>query len=282
MTKNYPQLKRLYLNIEKMATDVKILENKYFQKEYLCYSLSTLETGNLNTKKLEFSDKIVLPCSALDILSRFQSFDSSPMTFRLNKSGSLNCIYAGVIDFSADDRKMYVPRWMMEVMFIQEGQRVSITSVTIPKAEYIKLKPRDERFLKLQNPKNVLENHLKDFTTLYKGQTIRINYLNREWEIDVLETMPTDAVCINNANVILDLVSEEILKRQEQQQKELKKLNEMNEKKDESSTPKQVVSKPIPINRKQADPNLDHPKSAGYFDKDSYWNRFGGGGNSLK
>jgi ubiquitin fusion degradation protein 1 len=185
----------------------KIVEHKYFMKEYLCYSFAA--SGRAYNSKYEYSDKIVLPQSALMILSKFREFGETPVTFRLNKSGSQESIYSSVLEFSAESRKMYVPKWMMDAMFIEEGQRVSVTSVEIPKGEYIKLKPRSEKFLKFQNPKNILELSLREYGTLYNGQTITINYIKREWEFDVVGTMPYDVICITNTNLILDFVTDD-------------------------------------------------------------------------
>lgn len=222
---------------------------------------------------MEQSDKIILPKSALDHLMRFNTSDRlSPMTFRLNKTGSYTTVYCGVIEFTADEKKMYVPNWIMETLFINQGERVSITSVTLPKGSYLKLKPRNERFLKLQNPKNILEHHLKRYTTLYLGQTLRINYLNCIWEIDVVETKPTEAICINNADVRLDFESDEQVEANV----------------DEESISTQADNGRLIFGGKQTDPVAipkkpykvtDHAKSAGYKDKGSYWDRLGSGKN---
>ena len=125
--------------------------------------------------------------------------------FRLSKNKS-SYVYCGVIEFTSQERTIIVPNWMMKFLDISEGSRVFVNSVTLPQAEFLKFKPRDERFLKLQNPKNILENNLNQYNTLFTGQVIRFDYLNNIWELEVVETKPTLGVCICNANTVFELV----------------------------------------------------------------------------
>ncbi len=49
---------------------------------------------------------------------------------------------------------------MMHTLLLDEGDRVTVTSVKLPRATSVKFKPRLYSFTQIQNPKGVLENVL--------------------------------------------------------------------------------------------------------------------------
>lgn len=57
----------------------------------------------------------------------------------------------------------------------------------------------------------VLENTLRGFSALTKGETIRIMYNKKEYDIDVVDVQPRDqgAICIIDADVNVDFDGEE-------------------------------------------------------------------------
>ncbi len=79
-----------------------------------------------------------------------------------------------------------MPYWMMRNMDLQEGQLVTLESVTLPTATYAKFQPMTEEFLQISNPKAVLENVLRNFAYLTKGDLIAFEYCNKTYEIQVI------------------------------------------------------------------------------------------------
>ena len=90
------------------------------------------------------------------------------------------------------------------------GDTVELTRTTLPKGAYVKLRPRLTDFIRISNPKAVLEHTLRNFACLTQGETIRIPYNNREYDIDVVVVRAvagspaTRAVSIVDADVQVD------------------------------------------------------------------------------
>jgi hypothetical protein len=85
---------------------------------------------------------------------------------------------------------------MMENLQLNQGDLIQIESVTLPVATYAKFQPQSVEFLDITNPKAVLENTLRNFACLTKGDIIAIMYNNKSYELLVLELKPEDAVSI--------------------------------------------------------------------------------------
>merc|ERR1740138_1953197 len=102
---------------------------------------------------------------------------------------------------------------MMENMHLTEGDIVHLRSSTIKKGAYVKLQPQTTDFIKISNPKAVLEHSLGSFSALTKGETFRILYNKKKYDIGVVEVRPAgrpfqpneaEAVCIIEADVEVD------------------------------------------------------------------------------
>jgi ubiquitin fusion degradation protein 1 len=108
---------------------------------------------------------------------------------------------------------VYLPYWMMENMHLNEGDVLHIRSATIPKGSFVKLQPQTTDFIHLSNPKAVLERSLRHYSALSKGETFRIFYNKKKYDIGVVEVRPEggrfppgapEADCIIEADVQVD------------------------------------------------------------------------------
>jgi hypothetical protein len=184
-----------------------VTENKQFEREFLCYSMDFLavQDKTKNAKVLNGSDKIIMPEAILDHLHRYPNI-MSPYMFRLKNKDKVG--YCGVLEFTSDSpHVVYVPKWLMVNLGLMDGDRFEILSVNLQKGEMISLRPKTEMFFKLSNPKSVLENHLKRFTVLYQGETLRLDYLGKSFEIDVAETSPDRAIDITDIDLKLQFIN---------------------------------------------------------------------------
>jgi ubiquitin fusion degradation protein 1 len=145
------------------------------------------------TTSLQKGDKILLPPSAFDTLARLQV--DYPMLFRLHAETN-HSTHCGVLEFTAEEGSCYIPYWMMQNLFIQEGDVITVTNVSLPKATMIKLKPQHVDFLEISNPKAVLEFALRNFSCVTKGDVIQIPYNNKNYQFELQEVQPQDAACI--------------------------------------------------------------------------------------
>ena len=144
--------------------------------------------------EVEEGGKIILPPSALEVLSRLNI--DYPMLFKLEnrkRSRTTNC---GVLEFVSEEGKCYIPYWMMKNLLLEEGDIVSIESVSLPAATFAKFQPQSVDFLDITNPKAVLENSLRNFSCLTCSDVIAIHYNERIYELLVVAVEPPPAVSI--------------------------------------------------------------------------------------
>jgi len=119
-----------------------------------------------------------------------------PMLFKLTNNKKSRITHAGVLEFVADEGKIYIPYWMMHNLLLEEGDIVQIESVSLPVATFSKFQPQSPDFLEITNQKAVLENALRNFACLTTGDLIAIKYNSKIYELCVLETKPGNAVSI--------------------------------------------------------------------------------------
>ncbi|XP_023329176.1 ubiquitin recognition factor in ER-associated degradation protein 1 isoform X1 [Eurytemora carolleeae] len=163
-----------------------------FNTQYRCFSVSMLP-GN-ERSDVEAGGKIIMPPSALDQLTRLNIV--YPMLFKLTNKQKNRNTHCGVLEFVADEGKIYIPYWMMQNLMLEEGGLIQVESANLPVATYSKFQPLNKDFLDLTNPKAVLEMRLRHFACLSKGDIIAINYNKKIYELNVLETKPAPAVSI--------------------------------------------------------------------------------------
>ncbi|XP_006818061.1 ubiquitin recognition factor in ER-associated degradation protein 1-like [Saccoglossus kowalevskii] len=163
-----------------------------FKTQYRCYSVSMLP-GN-ERQDVEKGGKIIMPPSALDQLSRLNIV--YPMLFKLTNKKTDRMTHSGVLEFVADEGKIYLPYWLMRNLLLEEGGLVQVESASLPVATYSKFQPQASDFLDITNPKAVLENALRSFACLTTGDIVAIKYNKKDYELLVMETKPGKAVSI--------------------------------------------------------------------------------------
>ncbi|KAG7159670.1 ubiquitin recognition factor in ER-associated degradation protein 1-like [Homarus americanus] len=167
------------------------LQPRPFNTHYRCYSVSMFPGDK---QAVENGGKIIMPPSALDVLTRLNIV--YPMLFKLTNQRANRHTHCGVLEFVADEGKVYIPYWMMRNLLLDEGDLVHIESQSLPVATFSKFEPQSVEFLDITNPKAVLENALRNFACLTLDDVIALNYNDRIYEMRVLEVKPGNAVSI--------------------------------------------------------------------------------------
>jgi len=127
------------------------------------------------------------------------------MLFKLENLKHKRTTHSGVLEFLPNDQPVcYLPNWMMHHLLLQEGDEIHVESVTLPTARFVRFQPQSTDFLDISNPKAVLETALRNFACLTKGDVLAINYVNRTYELLVLELKPADAVTIIECDMEVD------------------------------------------------------------------------------
>ncbi|KAK7262479.1 hypothetical protein RJT34_30053 [Clitoria ternatea] len=168
-----------------------------FDYAYRCYPVSSVHKSSLKN-----GNRIIMPPSALNRLVSLRI--EYPMLFEVRNPFVGRVSHCGVLEFIADERKVYMPNWMMENLRVKEGDIVTLRSTSLAKGTFVKLQPHTKDFLDISNSKAVLETSLRHYSCLTTGDTIMIAYNNKNYFIDVVETKPFHAVSIIDTDCEVD------------------------------------------------------------------------------
>lgn len=168
-----------------------------FEEQYHCYSAAMADKVHL-----EQGDKILLPPSAFDILARLQV--DYPMLFQLQSPDKGTLTHCGVLEFTAEEGSCVVPFWMMQNLLIEEGSVLTVTNVSLPKANFVKFQAQHVDFLEISNPRAVLEHALRNFSCITKGDVICVPYNSKNYHFEIKEVKPQDAACIIETDCNVD------------------------------------------------------------------------------
>lgn len=147
-------------------------------------------------------DKILLPPSAFDILARLQV--DYPMLFQLQSPDKGTLTHCGVLEFTAEEGSCVVPFWMMQNLLIEEGAILTVSNVSLPKANFVKFQAQHVDFLEISNPRAVLEHALRNFSCITKGDVICVPYNSKNYHFEIKEVKPQDAACIIETDCNVD------------------------------------------------------------------------------
>lgn len=165
---------------------------------YRCYSVTMLGERD----DVERGGKIIMPPSALDQLTRLHI--QYPMLFKLTNKKKNRETHCGVLEFVADEGRIYIPYWMMTNLLLTEGDLIQVENVSLKVATFARFQPQSVDFLDITNPKAVLENMLRSFACLSTDDVISIKYNERNYDLLVLETKPDRAVSIIECDMNVD------------------------------------------------------------------------------
>ncbi|KAL8566411.1 ubiquitin fusion degradation protein [Nucella lapillus] len=171
---------------------------RQFSTTYRCYSVMMLR----DREDVERGGKIIMPPSALDQLTRLNI--QYPMLFKLTNKQTRRETHCGVLEFVADEGRIYIPYWMMRNLCLEEGELVQVENVSLSIATFAKFQPQSPDFLDITNPKAVLENALRNFACLSQEDVVAIKYNDKVYELCVLETKPGKAVSIIECDMNVD------------------------------------------------------------------------------
>ncbi|KAK5211621.1 ubiquitin fusion degradation protein [Exophiala xenobiotica] len=164
-----------------------------FDEYYRCYPVVMM--SGPDRRNVNFGGKVFLPPSALDKLTRLHI--SYPMLFELRNGNAGKTTHAGVLEFVAEEGRIYLPQWLMKTLELDPGDLLQIKSIDLPPGKFIKLQPQSPAFLDISDPRAVLENAFRNFACLSKGDIFTFEYNDQTYDIAVLEIKPdTDAHAI--------------------------------------------------------------------------------------
>lgn len=158
------------------------------------------ERDNLN-----YGGKIILPQSALNKLTMLNI--TYPMLFELASEETELKTFGGVLEFTAEEGRAYLPQWMMETLAVAPGALLKISNTNLQLGTRVKIEPQSTDFLNISDPKAVLENAMRNYSTLTVDDIFQISYNDKIYSIKVLDAEPkndTRSICVVETDLEVD------------------------------------------------------------------------------
>lgn len=174
-----------------------------FDEYYRCYPIAMMPGPE--RESANHGGKMFLPASALDKLTQLHI--TYPMLFELTNGTKGTGTHTGVLEFTAEEGRCYLPFWVMEVMQLEPGDLIQCKSTDLPAGSFIKLQPQDVNFLDISDPKAVLETAFRNFSCLTKGDIFTFSYNETVYKIAVLEVKPEkdkNAISVQETDLEVD------------------------------------------------------------------------------
>lgn len=168
-----------------------------FDEYYRCYPVIMM--SGPDKSQANFGGKVFLPATALDKLTRLSV--TYPLLFELINGQADKKAHAGVLEFSAEEGRIYLPQWLMNTLDLEPGDLLQVKSTDLPPGKFIKLQPQSPAFLDISDPRAVLENAFRNFSCLSKDDVFQFHYNDETYDIKVLEIKPENS---HNAIVTME------------------------------------------------------------------------------
>lgn len=178
------------------------MQQQGFKEFFRCYPISMMHESKSATN---YGGKIYLPQSSLQKLTMLNV--RYPMIFKISNSSLGKSTHSGVLEFTAEEGRCYLPDWMMSTLGFEPGSLTEIESTDLEQGTFVKLEPQSTDFLDISDPKIVLENALRHFTTLTIGDIFELNYNDKIYKIKVLEVKPvtgSQGICVIETDLVTD------------------------------------------------------------------------------
>lgn len=153
----------------------------------------------VDIKKNEIYNKITMP--EINMPNNYKN---------INK---VDRIFINVLDFKSKKNFIFLPNYIMKSLQLNCFDVVRLKFVKLETASSVILQPHDKRFFQLNEPKKILEEKLRYYSSLTKNSTICIfhnhfNYYFDVVKIDSEKKKDVEVASIQDADVIFDFVKE--------------------------------------------------------------------------
>ena len=160
--------------------------NEIFIEVYKAFPASIM-----GREDIDLSNSIILPASALGVLSSMRNFKDSknPILFRILNIELNMATHCGVAEFTAQEGTCYLPSNMFERLCLMEGQQVNIRNVDLKEGKFIKLQPHLTEFI---------------YFCVTEGDTISVKFSKKIYKLDIVQCKPAKAIRTLNTDIEVD------------------------------------------------------------------------------
>ncbi|KAI5691703.1 Ubiquitin fusion degradation protein UFD1 [Leishmania braziliensis] len=156
--------------------------------------LVAVSASSVNQQRINYGSRVLLPSSVLDDLCRMTMV--YPLQFEII-TPSKKRVYAAVLEFNAQAGSVVLPDWMFQHLGLRGTMVVKVQSCSLPPGSLVKLRPHQKALVMFENPRNLLELRLAQYPVLTKGTTIVISYVDREFQLDLVEIIDMKQQLVN-------------------------------------------------------------------------------------
>ena len=115
---------------------------------------------------------------------------------------------------------------MFNRLYLEEGMMVNLRNIQLQKGKFAKIRPHQTEFVMNANPRAILENNLRSYVCVTKGDTITVQFNKKKYLIDIVECQPKDAISLTNVDIEVDF--EKPLDYKEEEEQKLTKKSSVN------------------------------------------------------
>eukprot|EP01084_Bolivina_argentea_P090165 162515_1 len=247
------------------------IKQQTFQYKYAAYSAS-IYWNNKNNHRLESTDKIVLPPSALSKLTRINILGGkNPILFEIANNSDIlpKKTHCSVIEFTAEEGTAYLPLQIMDNLGLDYhgNDTIELTTVHLPKGQLVQVQPhKTEEILSLSSiPKHILEKQLTNYSCLTLGDTVQVEYRHAVYKFDITQVKPCivqstapPAISIIECDIEIDF-------KEPRDYKQWQKHNIVQRENDLDESESSSVAEIEDDSKDQSESNDDHMDSPDYF-----------------
>ncbi|CAM9444513.1 unnamed protein product [Choristocarpus tenellus] len=175
-------------------------------------------------------DKILLPPSALESLSRQDAVSLGPMFFELTHvsdggkgSKETRSTHGGVLEFVAEEGTVGLPPKVVislggKPVATEELGEVMLRYVRLNKATFARVIPETVGLSQISELRAMLEHNMRNHATLTVGDHLQVWRRGREFSMKVVELRPEPEATLIDTDIEIDLeLPEEVRKEMEEQ-----------------------------------------------------------------
>ncbi|KAG5490818.1 hypothetical protein JKF63_00940 [Porcisia hertigi] len=156
--------------------------------------LMAMSASSVKQQRINYGSRVLLPSSVLDDLCRITMV--YPLQFEIITPGQKR-VYAAVLEFNAQAGSVVLPDWMFQHLSLRDTMVVKVQSCSLPPGSLVKLRPHQKALVMFENPRHLLELRLAQYPVLTKGTTIVISYVDREFQLDLVDIIDMKQESVN-------------------------------------------------------------------------------------
>jgi hypothetical protein len=188
---------------EKMDEECDSKEETNYMMNVFSKELIAKKTHNMQNNIAE-NDKVILPYRFFE---RITKCDIKNYFVQITNKETKVETYACIYDYHGQENDIYIPNYYFEKLEINDGTRVYVDMINVPKAKYAKFKI-PEGMNMVENYLTIIEFILQQHKLLWNGKKIFCKMFNKTFAFEVVEILPKTCKVVNiiDSDLEIDIV----------------------------------------------------------------------------